>query len=97
MSCLDSRLGTAIRLGEDGYSYDGVARFVLECVTQIPTRICKELLQQVQRYTDRNQLSLHCTKILTSISFQYTYQNRYIKINIHQLENLNCYNVIKIK
>ncbi|XP_067225099.1 uncharacterized protein wu:fj29h11 isoform X1 [Chanodichthys erythropterus] len=37
----------AIRLGEDGYSYGGVARFVLECITQMPTRICKELLQQV--------------------------------------------------
>ncbi|XP_051770945.1 uncharacterized protein wu:fj29h11 [Ctenopharyngodon idella] len=36
-----------IRLGEDGYSYGAVARFVLECITQMPTRICKELLQQV--------------------------------------------------
>ncbi|KAI2658823.1 Protein NO VEIN [Labeo rohita] len=36
-----------IKLGEDGYSYSGVARFVLECITLMPTRICKELLQQV--------------------------------------------------
>ncbi|XP_058649126.1 uncharacterized protein wu:fj29h11 isoform X2 [Onychostoma macrolepis] len=36
-----------IRPGEDGYSYGGVARFVLECVALMPTRICKELLQQV--------------------------------------------------
>ncbi|XP_051958401.1 uncharacterized protein wu:fj29h11 isoform X1 [Xyrauchen texanus] len=36
-----------ITTGEDGYSYSAVARFVLECITQMPTRICKELLQQV--------------------------------------------------
>ncbi|XP_043085921.1 protein NO VEIN [Puntigrus tetrazona] len=36
-----------IRPGEDGYSYGGVARFVLECIALMPTRICKELLQQV--------------------------------------------------
>ncbi|XP_057182526.1 uncharacterized protein LOC130549349 isoform X2 [Triplophysa rosa] len=33
--------------GENGYSYHAVARFVLECIAQMPTRICKELLQQV--------------------------------------------------
>ncbi|XP_057214332.1 uncharacterized protein LOC130569018 [Triplophysa rosa] len=33
--------------GEDGYSYSAVAKFVLECISQMPTRICKELLQQV--------------------------------------------------
>ncbi|KAK7134163.1 hypothetical protein R3I93_017539 [Phoxinus phoxinus] len=33
--------------GEDEYSYGGVARFVLECIAKMPTRICKELLQQV--------------------------------------------------
>ncbi|XP_056326181.1 uncharacterized protein wu:fj29h11 isoform X1 [Danio aesculapii] len=33
--------------GDDGYSYSTVAQFVLECLTLIPTRICKELLQQV--------------------------------------------------
>uniref|UniRef100_A0A9J7XJU2 Wu:fj29h11 n=1 Tax=Cyprinus carpio carpio TaxID=630221 RepID=A0A9J7XJU2_CYPCA len=31
----------------DGYSYGRVAQFVLECVALMPTRICKELLQQV--------------------------------------------------
>ncbi|XP_073684891.1 uncharacterized protein [Garra rufa] len=36
-----------IKVGEDSYSYSGVARFVLECITLMPTRICKELLQQV--------------------------------------------------
>uniref|UniRef100_A0A8C1AH32 Wu:fj29h11 n=1 Tax=Cyprinus carpio carpio TaxID=630221 RepID=A0A8C1AH32_CYPCA len=36
-----------IRPGEDGYSYGRVAQFVLECVALMPTRICKELLQQV--------------------------------------------------
>ncbi|XP_077101777.1 uncharacterized protein LOC143753264 isoform X1 [Siphateles boraxobius] len=33
--------------GEDEYSCGGVARFVLECIAKMPTRICKELLQQV--------------------------------------------------
>ncbi|XP_051530357.1 uncharacterized protein LOC127427065 isoform X2 [Myxocyprinus asiaticus] len=33
--------------GGDGYSFSAVARFVLECITRMPTRICKELLQQV--------------------------------------------------
>ncbi|XP_039509577.1 protein NO VEIN isoform X2 [Pimephales promelas] len=33
--------------GEEEYSCGGVARFVLECIARIPTRICKELLQQV--------------------------------------------------
>ncbi|XP_065109604.1 uncharacterized protein [Paramisgurnus dabryanus] len=33
--------------GEDGYLYSAVAKFVLECITLMPTRICKELLQQV--------------------------------------------------
>ncbi|KAL1263883.1 hypothetical protein QQF64_004238, partial [Cirrhinus molitorella] len=36
-----------ISLREDSYSYSGVAQFVLECITLMPTRICKELLQQV--------------------------------------------------
>uniref|UniRef100_A0A671QV93 Uncharacterized LOC107653992 n=1 Tax=Sinocyclocheilus anshuiensis TaxID=1608454 RepID=A0A671QV93_9TELE len=45
---MESALNLAvIRPGEDGYSYGGVARFVLECVALMPTRICKELLQQV--------------------------------------------------
>ncbi|XP_053540833.1 uncharacterized protein wu:fj29h11 isoform X2 [Ictalurus punctatus] len=34
-------------LGEDGCSFITVAKFVLECVTRMPTRICRELLQQV--------------------------------------------------
>ncbi|MCI4384121.1 hypothetical protein PGIGA_G00034980 [Pangasianodon gigas] len=34
-------------LGEDGCSFSTVAKFVLECVTRMPTRICRELLQQV--------------------------------------------------
>ncbi|XDV25913.1 hypothetical protein PO909_029739, partial [Leuciscus waleckii] len=37
----------AIAPGEYEYSYSGVARFVLECIAKMPTRICKELLQQV--------------------------------------------------
>ncbi|XDV45221.1 hypothetical protein PO909_013352, partial [Leuciscus waleckii] len=37
----------AIAPGEDECSYAGVARFVLECIAKMPTRICKELLQQV--------------------------------------------------
>ncbi|XP_060795619.1 uncharacterized protein wu:fj29h11 isoform X3 [Neoarius graeffei] len=34
-------------LGEDECSFSTVAKFVLECVTRMPTRICRELLQQV--------------------------------------------------
>ncbi|XP_058262273.1 uncharacterized protein wu:fj29h11 isoform X2 [Hemibagrus wyckioides] len=34
-------------LGEDGCYFSTVAKFVLECVTRMPTRICRELLQQV--------------------------------------------------
>ncbi|XP_067286203.1 uncharacterized protein wu:fj29h11 isoform X3 [Pseudorasbora parva] len=36
-----------ISLGEDGYSYGAVAEFMLECIALMPSRICKELLQQV--------------------------------------------------
>ncbi|XP_056626776.1 uncharacterized protein wu:fj29h11 isoform X3 [Triplophysa dalaica] len=32
---------------ENGYSYRAVAKFVLECIACMPSRICKELLQQV--------------------------------------------------
>ncbi|XP_053367661.1 uncharacterized protein wu:fj29h11 isoform X2 [Clarias gariepinus] len=34
-------------LSEDGRSFNIVAKFVLECVIRMPTRICRELLQQV--------------------------------------------------
>ncbi|TSK14591.1 Sacsin [Bagarius yarrelli] len=34
-------------LGEDRCSFSIVAKFVLDCVSRMPTRICRELLQQV--------------------------------------------------
>ncbi|XP_060717612.1 uncharacterized protein wu:fj29h11 [Tachysurus vachellii] len=36
-----------LSLGEDGCYFSTVAKYVLECVTRMPTKICKELLQQV--------------------------------------------------
>uniref|UniRef100_A0A3B1JM69 Wu:fj29h11 n=1 Tax=Astyanax mexicanus TaxID=7994 RepID=A0A3B1JM69_ASTMX len=49
---MESSLATAVAqedlsYDEDACSFSTVTKFVLECMTQMPTRICKELLQQV--------------------------------------------------
>ncbi|XP_076856187.1 uncharacterized protein LOC143510575 isoform X2 [Brachyhypopomus gauderio] len=49
---MEGALATAVAqedvtLGEDECTFSTVATFLLECITQMPTRICRELLQQV--------------------------------------------------
>ncbi|XP_072524200.1 uncharacterized protein [Salminus brasiliensis] len=49
---MESSLATAVAqedlsYDEDAHSFSTVTKFVLECMTRMPTRICKELLQQV--------------------------------------------------
>uniref|UniRef100_A0A4W4ERA0 HTH OST-type domain-containing protein n=1 Tax=Electrophorus electricus TaxID=8005 RepID=A0A4W4ERA0_ELEEL len=49
---MEGALATAVAqedltLGEDDCTFSTVAKFLLECITRMPTRICKELLQQV--------------------------------------------------